>query len=228
MASQMGRSDAAVPRTVHVRTSPEPSTSARRKPGTRERSARPPLVRPGPAPRRPPAPRRVRRPPPWPVPDTRRRAETGVAAPRPASRSPFSAASGVGGQGGAGETLGLGPQPGGSGGIASPARRPDRSCGPDEPEPPARTVVATVDRLRVGRRVSSGSVPGPTSREGRMLKLLNGVRFGSSRPRSALAVCRLVRVNPGWAALLIRFQPCLVARSARCRVSIRSASLDCA
>ena len=37
-----------------------------------------------------------------------------------------------------------------------------------------------------------------------MLRLLNGVRFGLSRPRPAPAVCRLVRVNPGWAALLIR------------------------
>jgi hypothetical protein len=55
---------------------------------------------------------------------------------------------------------------------------------------------------------------------------LNGVRLGLSRPRPAPAVCRLVRVNPGCAPSLIRFQPFCVARSARCRVIIRSASLD--
>ena len=55
---------------------------------------------------------------------------------------------------------------------------------------------------------------------------MNGVRLGVSRPRLAPAVCRLVRVNPGWAPLLIRFQPFCAARSARCMVIIRSASLD--
>src|ERR1700724_2119347 len=59
----------------------------------------------------------------------------------------------AGGQGGTGEALGLGPQPGGDGGVASPAGRPDRRRGSDEPEPPARTVVAAVDRRGVGGRV---------------------------------------------------------------------------
>jgi hypothetical protein len=39
-----------------------------------------------------------------------------------------------------------------------------------------------------------------------MEKLLSGVRFGLSRPRLAPAVCRFVRVKPGWAALA-RFPP---------------------
>jgi hypothetical protein len=50
----------------------------------------------------------------------------------------------------------------------------------------------------------------------------NSVRMCHLAP----AVCRLVRVNPGCAPSLIRFQPFFAARSARCSVMIRSASLD--
>ena len=61
--------------------------------------------------------------------------------------------SGSGRESHAGEALGLGPEPGGGGGVAGAARRPDRGRGPDQAEPPARTVVAAVDRPGVGRRV---------------------------------------------------------------------------
>jgi hypothetical protein len=49
--------------------------------------------------------------------------------------------------------LSLAPQPGGGGGVLGAARRADRGRGPDQPEPPARAVVAAVDRGRVSRRV---------------------------------------------------------------------------
>src|SRR5467141_1710384 len=60
-----------------------------------------------------------------------------------------------------------------------------------------------------------GSVPCSTSCEGRMSRMLSNVRFGFSRPRLAPAVCRLVRVNPGCAAVLIRFQPTLMAKGGK-------------
>ncbi len=104
----------------------------------------------------------------------------------------------AGGQADAGQPLGLGPQPGRGDGVAGPARRLDGGGGTDS----------------------------PNHREGRKPKLFNGVRFGLSRPRLAPAFCRFVRVNPGCAALLIRFQPRWLASSARCKVIIRSASLD--
>ena len=88
MASRMGRSDAPCPApstSGPVRSRPRRSVASQA-PGTEAPGQ--PLVRPGPAPRRPPAPRRSRRPPPWPGSAAGRPAEADAAARRPASRSP--------------------------------------------------------------------------------------------------------------------------------------------
>src|SRR5258708_11927548 len=57
----------------------------------------------------------------------------------------------LGRQGCTGEALGIGPEPGGCGGVAGPARWPDGDGGTDEPEAPAGAVVAAVDGVGAGR-----------------------------------------------------------------------------
>ena len=55
---------------------------------------------------------------------------------------------------------------------------------------------------------SSGSVPGPTSCDGRMWRLLNGVRFGASRPRLAAQYKRAsIAGISALGALLLRSVP---------------------
>jgi hypothetical protein len=77
---------------------------------------------------------------------------------------PLLRANDLGGQEDAGEALGLGPEPGGGGGVAGSAGRPDGDRRPDQSEGPARTVVAAVDGLGALREVLEVLIAGLLAR----------------------------------------------------------------
>src|SRR5258708_6159716 len=80
----------------------------------------------------------------------------------------------LGRQGYTGEPLGFGPQPGGGGSVAGPARQPDGGGGADKTEAAARAVVAAVEGSGAGRGVQERLGARPDRLRGQDVKAVVG------------------------------------------------------